>query len=230
MMGTGQFLTLNKLGFYLCDVPEEIITFTKKEAARIISSNFTKTPSYKHGLVGTLEHEYRFTSIIPALNAFFKEVVPDYLKNFEDCNGHVPLSNKFKYLIPENKNQPPYVETPVWINFQKKYEHNPVHIHSGDLSFVYWVQIPYDLEEEKKLPNMFPHADEKYRKHSTFSFLIPLFGPSGGGILPYQLNVDKTWEGKLIIFPAWLSHCVTPFYTSDEYRISVAGNLYKVNV
>ena len=27
------------------------------------------------------------------------------------------------------------------------------------------------------------------------------------------------------MFPSLLSHNVNPFYTSDEYRISIAGNL-----
>ncbi len=28
------------------------------------------------------------------------------------------------------------------------------------------------------------------------------------------------------IYPAKQLHCVYPFYTSDEYRISVSGNFY----
>jgi hypothetical protein len=37
--------------------------------------------------------------------------------------------------------------------------------------------------------------------------------------------VDKTFEGKMLFFPATLSHSVNPFYTSDDYRISIAGNI-----
>jgi hypothetical protein len=30
----------------------------------------------------------------------------------------------------------------------------------------------------------------------------------------------------MAFFPASLYHSVNPFYTSDEYRISIAGNVY----
>ena len=45
-----------------------------------------------------------------------------------------------------NKNCPLYMES-SWINFQKKYEFNPLHDHSGIFSFIIFMQIPYKLEE-----------------------------------------------------------------------------------
>jgi hypothetical protein len=39
------------------------------------------------------------------------------------------------------------------------------------------------------------------------------------------LPVDKTWENVIVLFPAGLTHSVSPFYSSDDYRISVAGNI-----
>ena len=32
-------------------------------------------------------------------------------------------------------------------------------------------------------------------------------------------------EGVMLFFPARLEHCVHPFYTSDEPRITIAGNV-----
>ena len=29
------------------------------------------------------------------------------------------------------------------------------------------------------------------------------------------------------MFPSYLNHMVYPFYTSDEYRISMSGNIFK---
>ena len=37
--------------------------------------------------------------------------------------------------------------------------------------------------------------------------------------------IDKSWEGVMILFPADTAHQVYPFYTSDDYRISISGNL-----
>jgi len=39
------------------------------------------------------------------------------------------------------------------------------------------------------------------------------------------LNVENGWEGRVVMFPAKLLHVVYPFYTSNGYRISIAGNL-----
>ena len=35
-------------------------------------------------------------------------------------------------------------------------------------------------------------------------------------------NMDKSWEGKLLMFPSLLHHQVYPFYTSDGIRITVS--------
>jgi hypothetical protein len=46
-----------------------------------------------------------------------------------------------------------------------------------------------------------------------------------GRIVQNRIEVDKSWEGTMIMFPSSLHHMVHPFYTSDEYRISISGNL-----
>lgn len=46
-----------------------------------------------------------------------------------------------------------------------------------------------------------------------------------GQINQELIPVDKTYDGVLCIFPSKLNHQVYPFYTSDEYRISVSGNI-----
>ena len=107
------------------------------------------------------------------------------------------------------------------MNLQQKYEYNPLHLHQGELSFVIWVNIPYDLEDEKKLPSMRSQTSPNL---PSFKFRFPNFmGPGGMGT--HIIEVDKSFEGKLILFPSYLLHEVSPFYTSDGYRISVSGNL-----
>ena len=39
------------------------------------------------------------------------------------------------------------------------------------------------------------------------------------------IDVDKSFEGKMLMFPAKLQHLVYPFYTSDKERITVSGNI-----
>ena len=107
----------------------------------------------------------------------------------------------------------------LWVNFQKKYEFNPPHVHDGLFSFVIWYKVPYTMKDERA---NFPHIAEKNQKAGQFAFL---FSAPDGALHTEDLPVDKEWEGKIALFPANLNHMVYPFYTSDEYRISISGNL-----
>jgi hypothetical protein len=102
----------------------------------------------------------------------------------------------------------------LWINFMKHGESNPLHQHSGDISFVIFLEVPEELKNEKK----------KYIGTDSS-------GPGGlifmNGLGKDELNVDRhavfPEEGMCFIFPASLNHMVTPFKTKKE-RISVSGN------
>lgn len=107
-----------------------------------------------------------------------------------------------------------------WINLQKKTEYNPTHLHSGTLSWVVWISIPYDLSQEDAHPNSRMSKD-KYNARFTFTYAM-----LKGAIAHHHLDIDKTWEGKIILFPSYLYHSVNPFYTSDEVRVSLAGNIW----
>jgi len=104
-----------------------------------------------------------------------------------------------------------------WINYQAKTIFNPPHDHAGDFSFVIWYKIPYSIHEEK---NRFPKALD-LNTVGEFSFIYEGEYFCNQEFLP----VDKSWEKRICIFPAKLQHQVFPFYTSDEYRITFAGNL-----
>ena len=112
----------------------------------------------------------------------------------------------------------------AWVNFQEKYEYNPPHTHTGDYSFVIWHKLPFTNENESLI---FPESSDNTCVNGQFGFLL-----SDTGVKPpfqewkiVYIPVDKTWEHKIIIFPSKLLHFVNPFYTSDNYRISISGNL-----
>lgn len=110
----------------------------------------------------------------------------------------------------------------AWINFQKKHEFNPLHNHSGDYSFVIWIKIPYNIKDELNLPWV---KNSNIPCASVFSlvYLNPL-----GEINGKPFYLDKQDAGKMVIFPSRMYHMVYPFYTSDDYRISIAGNLFSL--
>ena len=116
-------------------------------------------------------------------------------------------------------NAPIYEFERIWVNVQRQGEFIPLHQHSGVYSFVIWLQIPYIINEQHNNDfNRILHKD----RTSMFEFVhIDSFGKLQNTRLP----VDKTWEGKIAVFPAELHHQVYPFYNTDESRISISGNV-----
>ena len=107
----------------------------------------------------------------------------------------------------------------VWVNFQSKHEFNPAHDHSGVLSFVLWINIPYTIKEENEKS---PGKKSKRPLSGHFGFY---YTNILGQICFYDIPADTTMENCMLIFPSKLTHTVHPFYSSDEYRISVSGNI-----
>lgn len=187
-------------GFLRADVPFELFKNLKLQATKI-KNNFLTASKYNGSLVGNLEHEYK----LPNVDGL-SEVV-EFLASVH--NSH------FKCLKGTNN----FELRDSWINFQKKYEFNPVHRHDGSFSFVIWLEIPYLKDEEEKHPSS---VNAKGKAAGNF---FVLYSDFLGNLTTHQIPADKTYEGKMILFPSALWHGVNPFYTSDEYRISISGNL-----
>jgi hypothetical protein len=116
-----------------------------------------------------------------------------------------------------NKNKQIYLKD-VWVNFQKKTEFNPPHTHDGLFSFVIWINVPYYIKDEHdKSPGKY--SIENLAGCFQFQYLDTL-----GSICMHSIPADKTYENTLIIFPSKMVHSVFPFYSSDDYRISISGN------
>ena len=173
-----------------------------KQEAKFILENSNQFKKYNKELAGNLEKEYSTHKS--------QEILKPYL---------ISLANEFHKHLEENEHYPQWDIKDLWINFQKKYEHNPLHNHTGVLSFVLWVQIPYNLKDELSHPNC---INSNTPSNSLFEFVCTDFM---GKIVQNRIEVDKSWEGTMIMFPSSLHHMVHPFYTSDEYRISISGNL-----
>ena len=173
-----------------------------KQEAKFILENSNQFKKCNKELAGNLEKEY--------LTHKSQEILKPYL---------ISLANEFHKHLEENEHYPQWDITGLWINFQKKYEHNPLHNHTGVLSFVIWVQIPYSLKDELSYPNC---INSNSPSNSLFEFIYTNFL---GKVSTSDIHLDKSWEGTIIMFPSSLNHMVYPFYTSNEYRISISGNL-----
>ncbi len=180
-------------------LPNDIFNFLKEDL-KLEENNKIKN---NKTLAGNLEKELRIVNL--------NKNVEKYLcKKSKEFFIHESDSNEEKINL--------YIDS-IWVNYQKKYEFNPIHKHNGDISFVCWIQIPYNLEEELNLENC---KNSNTSRNSLFSFFY--INPFGK-ILTEELMIDKDWERTIVFFNSKLPHTVYPFFTSDEYRISVSGNL-----
>jgi len=113
----------------------------------------------------------------------------------------------------------PFVLNSFWVNFQRQYEFNPIHHHTGLFSFAIMMKIPYDWREQYELPHI---KASNSPSAGNFEFL---YTDIMGNVksLPYKL--DPNCEGLMLFFPATTRHLVYPFYNCEEERITIAGNL-----
>jgi hypothetical protein len=157
---------------------------------------------WNEGLAGNMEKQYEMVKSIPILEPYLNEMCKSYTEYW----NYYKKSGDFKL-------------TQMWVNFQKKNEFNPIHHHTETFSFACWLKIPYNIRDELNATHT---KNSNAKAASAFQFIYPNIL---GNITLETLYVNKDWEKRLVLFPAHLSHCVYPFSTSDEYRISISGNL-----
>jgi len=180
------------------NVPDKILNFLK--------TGHTKN-NHNNKLAGQIKDEFEY------------DKRPEYFDNFilQKTNDSFikAQTNSISIL---SSSRPFYVEQ-LWINYQKKYEFNPMHTHSGLYSFIIFLNIPYNLKDEDEY---FPKTSNSEPVASRLFFILndPL-----GNIQAISANVDKSFENKMLMFSSKMNHMVYPFYTSDEERITVSGNI-----
>ena len=101
----------------------------------------------------------------------------------------------------------------LWFNVMRAGDTNPIHTHSGDLSFVLFTQIPDEIKKEN---------DQYVGRGSGPGTLQFLFGQAQEHFATSKHFLPT--KGDFFIFPAKLYHLVYPFKSNVE-RISIAGNI-----
>ena len=158
-----------------------------------------------------MQHEYDLDNCINTVEPFVLYLANAYNKQYNWFND-----SDANY---ENDRPKQLKLTDLWVNIQKKHEFNPPHEHTGIMSFVIWIKIPYKLADEEAY---FPPVSGNANRTSKFSFH---YSNLVGQHQHYMIDVDKDHEGTIAMFPSKLNHSVNPFYTSDDYRISISGNI-----
>ena len=160
----------------------------------------------KQNLAGSLKQEWKLNE---EQQRWFDKSMRLNFEHYIDRRAHWHNDQNLK-----NKG---YIIDNVWINYQYATDYQPEHIHSGDFSWVIYLQNPPKIEEERE-------------KHETR-------GPAPGTITfsygeGVGMNTESPWVSvqsfvndvaDFFIFPAQLKHFVPPF-KSEGCRISVSGN------
>jgi len=201
-----QTFSLENYGYITESVPIDLFKKLKEEALDADSERYQragKAKEIRSGLTGTgVPKHYEIIKNAKELQKFVLDLF------FLEYNKVFPLMQEFKMLTHHT----PVVATTAWVNIQEKTEFIPNHSHDGIASYVIWIKIPYDPDNENKAGN---HA-------SSFAFS---YNTTIGSIRNLMLKIDKECEGVIMMFPARLQHCVYPFYTTDDRRISISGNI-----
>jgi len=200
----------------------ETPSFVQKELDNLYELALKKNlPRVNRTLAGYLDMEYGIEHS-GDVNNFILQTFADHLPQIKE----ITKSNSLNW-------HPALKVINQWINIQKKNESNPIHVHSGDLSYVFWHKVPYTLEAEKKLVQnadvypadfTFVYADKnnEFVDMSTSGMLNTRY------LIFEQLNIYNDKENTFAIFPAWLAHSVGQFKSSEEFRVTFSGNFSKI--
>tara|TARA_E500000305_G_C3965118_1_gene209115 strand:- start:61 stop:753 length:693 start_codon:yes stop_codon:yes gene_type:complete len=160
----------------------------------------SKNLGYQDKLAGIIKEEYMY------------ERIQDFLPEISQVLGVYDQAFQ-KFKNEKYKQKPEYLLTTLWVNYMKRHEFNPPHDHSDQLSFVIFLKVPEEIKEEQR----------KYvGKSGGPGSLSFVYGEGSRQAITYQSVIPN--ENDMFVFPAWLKHYVSPFY-SDVTRISVSGNI-----
>ena len=203
---------------YCGDIRGEFLDFLLKHLDEMRTAS---DASYR--LVGNIKHQVDCPYPVNQFMGHLKPHVFSYLKSNYD--REVEINNYFKKdnkkdnidqwiggLDPTDSKVKFNLGGGPWINFQQKNEFNPLHNHRGVISAVLFIDIPDDLEVERKTSG---------------------FQAEASGCLDLVHNdqhiVVHPRAGDMYMFPSYLWHIVYP-YKSDVERISMSFNLTEVSI
>jgi len=161
-------------------------------------------------LAGNIEKEYNIdhTAAMPHVNELLQPLVAEYVDMFD-----------YASVLQQLTSNVPLVVSDLWVNFQKKHEFNPPHNHSGVFSFVIWMQIPFVMADE-----LLVGPGRMGTEPQNGDFVLH-YTDTTGITRWHHMGADRTCQGQILMFPNTMVHHVNPFYSSDDYRITVAGNM-----
>lgn len=113
----------------------------------------------------------------------------------------------------------PWSLSSMWVNFMSPGDFQPIHKHSGHLSFVWYIDVPQEIYEHnhdyERLND--PEGNSPY---GEIHFVMPA-QDNPWGVLRESFKPET---GDLLIFDSRYMHTVYPFQAEVE-RVSISGNV-----
>lgn len=202
-MTKAKFYQFPNVGFIEQKLPKKVLDILRQYVKN-------KQQKVNYTLAGNIKSSYE---LVDTNDWFFKNILIPNAIEFEKYY-------KKDAVVPNVLTQNcAYELNRFWVNFQRKYEFNPIHDHGGIYSFVIWLNIPADYEKEKKL-SFSNHSNSPFP--NTFQFV---YNNSFGKISTYEYKLGPKDEGTMLFFSNKTQHVVYPFYTSNKTRVSISGNI-----
>jgi hypothetical protein len=135
--------------------------------------------------------------LIPAVNAYIDKW--GYPMNIKTTHLPVPEFNRF------------------WVRFSNIGDYHALHDHQAILSFVIWLNLPTSWEDEQE--------GKMWQKHPHASDFQLCYTDSIGRVRKQDYKLDRKGEKTMLLYPSDFHHQVYPHFTSDEFRVAVAGDV-----
>lgn len=135
--------------------------------------------------------------LIPSINAYVNKW--GYPIDMKTTHWPVPEFNRF------------------WVRFSNIGDYHALHDHQAIWSFVIWINLPTNWQDEQggKMGEKHPHASDFQLCYTN----------SVGRIQKQTYKLDRNQEGTMIVYPSDFPHQVYPHFTSDEFRVAIAGDV-----
>jgi len=171
---------------------------------RWVDSIDEDTAKMDHSHVGVVEREYEIT---------------DQSAKEELSNILGPMVQQYCTDMHFSVEQRPMGLTTAWCNLQQSGEYFAAHTHNGVFSFALWLEVPFTQADERAWREA---RGKSGRETASFQFH---YTDALGRITPNVLEVDRSWEREIVVFPGEMMHSVTPYYSTDARRVVVSGNI-----
>jgi len=166
---------------------------------------------FRRHLAGNLTEEYKLQFSDPEKTVVYGTLI-DMAKNYMKESRAQRRVKKFGRPDVNNIQ----IIDPIWVNYMKGGEWNPVHFHAGAISCVMYLQVPDEIEQENSQSEHSSKSNQPSAGRIQWTY-----GESIQFTESFFIQTPRVRD--IWFFPAELKHFVYPFKSPVE-RISISCN------